>query len=266
MTALIADFAAQLTDSLGLMAGEMPVIEIEADQALPNQTDMLVWEQRFTLEGAIAYFVGSRASWIGTGSRLLIAAGIDSVDDPTAKSTFTEVLTQAFSRLSRALSLHLKKDVSPTAGAEIPAAPEMAWQKLAVRFSNGEPDFYWVAVNERLTHVTVPGVERRDPLELTEVMEGQAIPTVERARTLDVLMDVELPVSVSFGRAQLPLKDVIKLTTGSIVELNRTIGEPVEVIVNNCVIARGEVVVVEGNFGVRIQQVISKQERLRTLY
>jgi len=50
------------------------------------------------------------------------------------------------------------------------------------------------------------------------------------------------------------------------VELNRTLTEPVEVIVNNCVIARGEVVVVEGNFGVRIQQVVSRQERLRTLH
>ena len=48
------------------------------------------------------------------------------------------------------------------------------------------------------------------------------------------------------------------------VELNRSIAEPVEVIVNNCVIARGEVVVVEGNFGVRIHEVISRQERLRT--
>ncbi|MGD1090960.1 MAG: FliM/FliN family flagellar motor switch protein [Bryobacteraceae bacterium] len=57
----------------------------------------------------------------------------------------------------------------------------------------------------------------------------------------------------------------MKLTTGSVVELNRAVSEPVEVIVNNCVIARGEVVVVEGNFGVRIQQVISRQERLRTL-
>ncbi len=61
------------------------------------------------------------------------------------------------------------------------------------------------------------------------------------------------------------LKDVIKLTTGSIVELNRALSEPVEVIVNNCVIARGEVVVVEGNYGIRIKQVISRQERLRTL-
>ena len=86
------------------------------------------------------------------------------------------------------------------------------------------------------------------------------------SRTFDLLLDVELPVSVSFGRAQVQLKDVLKLTTGSIIELNRSIAEPVEVIVNNCVIARGEVVVVEGNFGVRIQQVISRQERLRTLH
>jgi flagellar motor switch protein FliN/FliY len=85
------------------------------------------------------------------------------------------------------------------------------------------------------------------------------------ARTMELLYDVELPVSVSFGRAQLPLKDVIKLTSGSIVELNRSVTEPVEIIVNNCVIARGEVVVIEGNYGVRIDQIISRQERLRTL-
>jgi flagellar motor switch protein FliN/FliY len=84
--------------------------------------------------------------------------------------------------------------------------------------------------------------------------------------SIELLLDVELPVSVSFGRAHLPLKDVIKLTCGSIVELNRSVSEPVDVMVNNCIIARGEVVVVEGNFGIRIKQVISRQERLRTLY
>lgn len=95
---------------------------------------------------------------------------------------------------------------------------------------------------------------------------GNAKPDSDsQAGKLDRLLDVELPVSVSFGRAQLPLKDVIKLTTGSIVELNRSVSEPVEIIVNNCVIARGQVVVVEGNFGVRIMQVVSRQDRLRTL-
>ncbi len=93
----------------------------------------------------------------------------------------------------------------------------------------------------------------------------QVVAAPEKPKTFDLLLDVELPVSVSFGRAQVALKDVLKLTTGSIVELNRSIGDPVEVIVNNCVIARGEVVTVEGNFGVRIDEVISRQERLRTL-
>jgi flagellar motor switch protein FliN/FliY len=82
---------------------------------------------------------------------------------------------------------------------------------------------------------------------------------------MDLLLDVELPVSISFGRTQLPLKDVLRLTTGSIVELNRGVSEPVEILVNHCLIARGEVVVVEGNYGVRIQQIASRQERLRSL-
>ena len=80
-----------------------------------------------------------------------------------------------------------------------------------------------------------------------------------------LLLDVELPVSVSFGRTEIPMKDVLKLTTGSIVELNRNINEPVEVLVNHCLIARGEVVVVEGNYGVRIQQIISRTDRLRSI-
>ncbi len=86
-----------------------------------------------------------------------------------------------------------------------------------------------------------------------------------QSKTFDLLMEVELPVSVSFGHVQLPLKDVLKLNAGSIVELNRMVDEPVDVIVNNCVVARGEVVVVEGNYGVRIHQIMSRQQRLETL-
>ena len=90
-------------------------------------------------------------------------------------------------------------------------------------------------------------------------------PGAAASRTMDVLLDVQLAVSVSFGRTQLPIKDVLKLTTGSIVELRRTLDEPVEVVVNNCVIARGEVVVIEGNYGVRIQKIVSRQDRLESL-
>jgi flagellar motor switch protein FliN/FliY len=83
--------------------------------------------------------------------------------------------------------------------------------------------------------------------------------------TMELLLDVELPVSVSFGKTEIPMKDVLKLTTGSIVELNRGVNEPAAVLVNHCLIARGEVVVVEGNYGVRIQQIISRADRMRSV-
>jgi len=80
--------------------------------------------------------------------------------------------------------------------------------------------------------------------------------------TLDLLLDVEMPVSVSFGRTFLPVREVLKLATGSIIELDRPVNQYVEVVVNNCVIARGEVVVIEGNYGVRIHEIISRSDRL----
>jgi flagellar motor switch protein FliN/FliY len=79
---------------------------------------------------------------------------------------------------------------------------------------------------------------------------------------MSVLLDVELPVSVSFGKTRLPLKDVLKLTTGSVIELNRVVNEPVEVVVNNCVVATGDVVMVDGNYGVRIRKVLSSGSRV----
>jgi flagellar motor switch protein FliN/FliY len=90
--------------------------------------------------------------------------------------------------------------------------------------------------------------------------EATAIPP---SRTFELLLDVELPICVSFGRAALKLQDAIRLITGSLIELDRGLSDPVDLLVNNCVIARGEVVVVEGNYGVRITEIVSQKERLQ---
>jgi len=84
------------------------------------------------------------------------------------------------------------------------------------------------------------------------------------SETLDLLLDLELPVSVSFGKIQLPFQEVLKLATGSIVELNRSVDDPVDILVNDQVIASGEVVVVNGNYAVKIQRIASRSERLRS--
>lgn len=85
------------------------------------------------------------------------------------------------------------------------------------------------------------------------------------SRTIGLLLDVDLPVSISFGKTRLPMKEVLKLTTGSIVELDRDVNDPVEVLVNQRLIARGEVVVVEGNYGVKIQEIASRNQRLQSI-
>ncbi len=82
---------------------------------------------------------------------------------------------------------------------------------------------------------------------------------------IDLLLDVELPVSVSFGQSEMPLKDVLKLGAGSVIELDKSVNDPVTIIVNHKPIAKGEVVMVDGYYGVRILEVESTADRIRSL-
>src|SRR5262249_14599677 len=87
----------------------------------------------------------------------------------------------------------------------------------------------------------------------------------ERSKTLDVIMDIDLPLVVRFGRTELPLKTLTALGPGSVIDLGRSPDEPVEVLISNRVVARGEVVIVSGNYGVRVRDVVSATERARSL-
>ncbi|MCB0824684.1 MAG: flagellar motor switch protein FliN [Armatimonadetes bacterium] len=82
---------------------------------------------------------------------------------------------------------------------------------------------------------------------------------------LEMLMDIPLEVSVELGRVKMVVKDVVELGSGSIVEIDKAAGEPVDVMVNGRLVARGEVVVIEDNFGVRITEILSPAERLAKL-
>lgn len=79
---------------------------------------------------------------------------------------------------------------------------------------------------------------------------------------LDLVRDIPLEISVELGRVKMLVRDVLELGTGSIVEIDRAAGEPVDVMVNGLKVARGEVVVIEDNFGVRITEVINPNDRL----
>ncbi|OLN22779.1 flagellar motor switch phosphatase FliY [Domibacillus antri] len=87
----------------------------------------------------------------------------------------------------------------------------------------------------------------------------------QEARNLNMLFDIPLQVTVELGRTNRKVKDILELTSGSIIELDKLAGEPVDVLVNNRLVAKGEVVVIEENFGVRITNIASPADRLKNL-
>ncbi|NTU41467.1 MAG: flagellar motor switch protein FliN [Nitrospirales bacterium] len=84
-------------------------------------------------------------------------------------------------------------------------------------------------------------------------------------KEIDFLLDIPLDVTVELGRARMLIKDLLQLGQGSVVELEKLAGEPMEILVNNKLVARGEVVVVNEKFGVRLTDIISPVERIRQL-
>lgn len=100
------------------------------------------------------------------------------------------------------------------------------------------------------------------PAAFGDIGQGSSGGTVHN---IDLLMDVPLQVTVELGRTRRPIKDILALGPGSIVELDRFAGEPVDVFVNGQLVARGEVVVIDENFGVRITDIVSPADRVRSL-
>jgi flagellar motor switch protein FliN len=120
----------------------------------------------------------------------------------------------------------------------------------------------------RLVELVIVGNEQ--PLQVVLVSDLEFVETADgrkaaSSKTLDVIMDIDLPLIVRFGRTELPLKKLTALGPGSVIDLERSPDEPVEILISNRVVARGEVVIVSGNYGVRVREVISPVERARSL-
>lgn len=99
----------------------------------------------------------------------------------------------------------------------------------------------------------------------TAVAPGSGETATGKDVNLDVILDVAVSLSMEAGRTRVPIRNLLQLNQGSVVELDRAAGEPLDVYVNGTLIAHGEVVVVNDKFGIRLTDVISPAERLRKL-
>ena len=116
-------------------------------------------------------------------------------------------------------------------------------------------------------NVTEMNPEQKDAISTLadQIKTGDEALNKLKVQNLDFILDTPLKVSVELGRAQVVIKDLLQLGQGSVLELDKLAGEPLEVLVNGKLVARGEVVVVNEKFGIRLTDIISPLERIETL-
>jgi flagellar motor switch protein FliN len=242
----IANFFDQLSTQMreGLAGVRPDGTTISWTAASPKSRADLVWQScEVSVTSAALVFVGaSEESWHSLGRAYEAAS--------------EEAFASDFGGIARSIQLAAQERF----GAEITCEPgegpsgeptgERAAADFEISFRDGALTVTVILSPELVEALGGPAVAAA----ITE----PGIPFYEEAgNPVARLLHIEVPVSISLGRAQMRMKDVLALNSGSIVELEQELGDRVEVRVNNCVIARGEMVAVDGNYGVRILEMVS---------
>ncbi len=105
----------------------------------------------------------------------------------------------------------------------------------------------------------------KDTKKATFTELGETRPAAGPSKDLDFILDIPLEVTVEMGRTRMLINDLLQIGQGSVIELNRLAGEPLDILINSKLIARGEVVVVSEKFGIRITDIVSPLERVKRL-
>lgn len=125
-------------------------------------------------------------------------------------------------------------------------------------------DEWAAAMEEQVTEEASGGAQAVDLEEFDEPSKGDH-KGAEGRPDLDVILDIPVSISMEVGRTSITIRNLLQLNQGSVIELDRLAGEPLDVLVNGTLIAHGEVVVVNEKFGIRMTDVISPSERIKKL-
>lgn len=249
---------AALARALSSMTGKEFSVTAEINPAPDEPVEPIIWQQAFSFEPEqpVLWLIADKGLWFAAGELTLAAVGIDSVTDEDCRSTWQEIVGQTIGAMATSLTSDVQREITAAKGDESPGEPaDVTWTTFSARH---DEENIWYLKAGWLPALSAQ-YEKAEPEHKSAVTGGSTF-----SKTFDLLLDVALPVSVSFGKTSLQIREVLKLNTGSIVELNRLVIEPVDVIVNDCIIARGEVVVVDGNYGVRVTHLATREDRLRS--
>ncbi len=203
-------------------------------QVVKNQDSFTIWAG------------GIEATWAAMG------------EGAEAQSTFFEMVSQANQGAAAVLSAGFPIPLKCEDGL-IEAPPprsDLELCKIKISFRGSELPPLLLLIEPVAFRILNPVDD--DAPEANAVSAGQT----QHPAILNRLMGLQLPVSILLGRTAMRIKDVMKITPGSVIELDREIGDYVEIMVHGTVVAKGEIVSIKGNYGVRIKEIISRQDRI----
>jgi flagellar motor switch protein FliN/FliY len=201
--------------------------------------------------------------WIGSQEACWCALGGDQGEGSDPKELFQEMLSQANQGAAAVLSSSF---ASPLRFGGVSVNPPssllvLRLTKVSITFRSTALPTLIVALEPTAAKI-LDGPETAKPASSAPpAVSLSAASQSANALMIERLLDLQLPISVLLGQTVLPIRDALKITSGSLIELDRQLGDFVEVMVHGTVVARGEIVAIKGNYGVRIKEVISRQDR-----
>jgi flagellar motor switch protein FliN/FliY len=215
---LLEEFIARLASAFEMMAGERPAIECQ--NAIDSPAGGLIWRQPFGGAPGAVWLSAAESDFTAIGGYLLLSAGLGDTDPESIKSTYLETLSQALSGLAQTISEKLNCEVTVLHGKEKDGAEQdraeagaasIRWSRAEIKLPRHVAVIH-VGFEKALLDTLTAHEWRESAVEPRPPVDLLATSGAVTSRTFDLLLDVELPVSVSFGRAQVQLKDVLKLT------------------------------------------------------
>jgi flagellar motor switch protein FliN len=270
MTAsLTQEIFAALVEELGIVVGA--TIDSPATVSAGVPATGRQWVAEVRAEGEFKGSITVVLDHGGATSITRLMTGIEGdIPDEALLDTIREVLAQAVSALSlKPVARGAKLSVVDVTSGE-GLVPEGEWNAHAIaseKMSAPLSVTTWgsLAIGQAAAAKSGPGPRAVAPQSSTPTKVVAEAPDAKIDDRIDVILDIDLPLVVRFGRTELPLKALTRLGPGSVIDLGRSPDDPVEVLVSNRVVARAEVVIVSGSYGIRILDVVSQRERVRSM-
>ncbi len=239
-------FGKALAQSLSSACESTWTVALSEQPATPRTEPPLFFRVSFSGPVDAEMFFDVQATEVHEfGFRGVPQAGSESQDENLS------ALQAALDAAARALSREFSGSNAITTQVERVETPKLPDQHVLELVAQTEDTKARVSMSLFFDEVLVTAIENLSARPIND-------PTVEssRAANLDLVLDVELNVTLRFGQRQLSLREVLDLTSGSVVELDRQVDEPVDLFLDGKVVARGEAVIIDGNYGMRITQVL----------